>query len=458
MEVEMSLAELEKKTLEVEIERLLPGGVGLAHAEGLTLFVSLAAPGDVLRVEIDRIQGKVGFASIIEILKPSPLRVEPPCPYFGRCGGCDFQQLTYEAQLNAKVEIIRDCLHRIAKIDIPLDIHIHPSPNQWHYRARAMWQVDSNEKHLGYFERGSNRVCDVEYCGVLVPELQATLERVRNEIREETAAERLRDIEIVAGDEGVSVAPPLAGFKTDIVSRVIGNETYHFSAEAFFQINHELLEPLIDEAMRNANRAEHAAEEDAPGETNSDPSGAAKGETAIDLYCGVGLFTLPLARRFERVIGVEGSARATEFARRNLEFAKRGSSPTVRKGVVAGPANVDIRSVGLGNVDIVTAHVSDWMKHHARSFCPVDFLLLDPPRAGAENAVIAGILALRPARIAYVSCDPATLARDLKKLIAGGYNLDSVVAFDMFPQTHHVETIVQLSKNITAAVGFSEAA
>ncbi|HEY2974855.1 MAG TPA: TRAM domain-containing protein, partial [Pyrinomonadaceae bacterium] len=131
------------RTLEVAIERLLPGGVGLAHAEGLTLFVSLAAPGDVVRVKIDRVQGKLGFASIVEVLKPSPVRIEPPCPYFGRCGGCDFQQLTYEAQLDAKVEIIRDCLQRIAKIEAPREILITPSPNQWHYRARANWQVDS---------------------------------------------------------------------------------------------------------------------------------------------------------------------------------------------------------------------------------------------------------------------------------------------------------------------------
>src|ERR1700674_386732 len=363
----MSLAEVRKETLEVEIERLLPGGVGLAHAEGLTLFVSLAAPGDVVRVVIDRIQGKVGFASIVEILKPSPLRIEPPCPYFGRCGGCDFQQLTYEAQLDAKVEIIRDCLHRIAKIDIPLDISIIPSPDQWHYRARAMWQVESanstefNAKLLGYFERGSNHVCDVEYCAVLVPELQTTLERVRNEIRAAAAAERLRDIEVVAGNEGVSMAPPVAGFKTDIVSRTIGNETYHFSAEAFFQVNHGLLEPLIAEAIRNAN-GEDAIKGDANGDANTGPNAAAKGKSAIDLYCGVGLFTVPLARRFERVVGVEGSARATEFARHNLESAKRGSSPTVREGVKGDPAAAD-----LGNVQIITARVGDWLRQHARS-------------------------------------------------------------------------------------------
>ena len=432
----------EPKTLEVEIERLLPGGVGLAHAEELTIFVSLAAPGDVVRVAIDRIQGKVGFASIVEIVKPSPLRIEPPCPYFGRCGGCDFQQLTYESQLNAKVEIIRDCLRRIAKIEIPIEIPIIPSPNQWHYRARAMWQVDastSGEKQLGYFERGSNRVCDVEYCAVLVPELQTTLEQVRTEFRATEAPERLRDIEVVMGNEGVSVAPPLAGFKTDIVTRVIGNETYHFSAEAFFQVNHELLVPLISEALRNADRAENnAGAGAAPLTPFTNGAAESKGKIAVDLYSGVGLFTLPLARRFERVIGVEGSARATEFARRNFEFAKRGSSPTVGEGLERR----------LGKVEIFNARVGDWLKQHSGSTGPIDFLLLDPPRTGCENRDIAGIQALHPERITYVSCDPATLARDLKKLITGGYSLDSVVAFDMFPQTHHVETIAHLHRPI----------
>lgn len=384
------------KTLQVEIERILPGGVGLAHAEDLTLFVALAAPGDVVRIVIDRVQGKVGFASVVEIVKPSPVRVEPPCPYFGRCGGCDFQQLTYEAQLNAKVEIIRDCLRRIARIESPLDIQIHPSPKQWQYRARATWQFDSITSRLGYFERGSNDVCDVEYCAVLVPELQQTLEEVRKEIHADPAAPLPKHIEVVAGAEGVSVAANMARFNASTVSRVIGNETYHFSAEGFFQINHDLLEPLITKAI-----------------------GGTHGGVAIDLYCGVGLFTIPLARRFELVVGIEANRRAVEFARRNLQMA------------------------GLRNAEVVALGVADWLKQHL-AFEPIDFLLLDPPRSGAENAVIEGILKLLPRRIAYVSCDPATLARDLKKLMARGYSLETLAAFDMFPQTHHVETVAHL--------------
>jgi 23S rRNA (uracil1939-C5)-methyltransferase len=420
----MTSTDEKETTFEVEIERLLPGGVGLAHAEGLTLFVSLAAPGDVLRVRVDRVQGKVGFASVVEVLKPSPVRVEPPCPYFGRCGGCDFQQLNYQAQLDAKVAIIRDCLHRIAKLEVG-EIPITASPGAWRYRARANWQVDAAAKLVGYFERGSNRVCDVDYCAVLVPELQRTLEQVRGALFAETAPPP-RNIDAVVGDECVSLAPPLAGFRTDVVSRTIGSESYHFSADAFFQVNHELLEPLVAAAI-----------------------GEAKGSTAVDLYCGVGLFTLPLARRFARVVGVEAHPRAAEFARHNLNAAKQ--RPTESEGaderaspITTNGVDASAGSDSFGVAEIVTARVGDWLSQNAESLGAVDFLLLDPPRTGCENRDIAGILALRPAQISYVSCDPATLARDLKKLVAAGYSLDSVAAFDMFPQTHHVETVARL--------------
>jgi 23S rRNA (uracil1939-C5)-methyltransferase len=385
-------------TLDVEIERLLPGGVGLAHAEGLTLFVSLAAPGDIVRVEIDRLRGKVGFASVVEVIKPSPVRVEPPCPYFGRCGGCDFQQLDYEAQLQAKVEIIRDCFHRIANIaDLPA-IVIHPSPKQWQYRARANWQFDPQTRHLGYFEAGSHRVCDVEVCAVLVPDLQNTLEDLRAHVRNDSFPGALKNLEVVAGDEGISVAPAWAGFETKNVSRRIGDETYHFSADAFFQVNHDLLPPLVREATRNA-----------------------RGAVAMDLYCGVGLFTVPLSRCFESIVGVESNPTAARFAQLNLQNA------------------------GLESARIITGRVGEWLNGQSLESEAVDFLLLDPPRAGAENSVIKGILARHPRQISYVSCDPATLARDLKKLLAAGYFLDSVAAFDMFPQTHHVETVVRLT-------------
>jgi 23S rRNA (uracil1939-C5)-methyltransferase len=381
-------------SLIVTIERILPGGVGLAHADGKTVFVSLAAKGDLVRITIDREQGNLIFASIIEVIEPSPDRIEPPCPYFGRCGGCDFQQLTYEAQLSAKAEMIRDCLQRIAKLHAP-DVSVVPSPNQWRYRGRATWQLDPDEQAVGYYERGSRRVCDIADCAVLAPELQSTLERVRGSATELPGG--LKHLDAVIGDVGISLAPPFGEFHTRELTLKIGEETYSYNAQAFFQVNHAVLRPLLEFALNDVS-----------------------GEIALDLYCGVGLFTLPLSRRFETVIGVESNPVATRFARKNLQHSQ------------------------LSNAKIVTASVTDWIGSTADTLRSVDFVLLDPPRAGAESVVIKGILDLKPTRICYVSCDPATLARDLKKLIAGGFNVRSICAFDMFPQTHHVETVVHL--------------
>lgn len=382
--------------LEVTIERILPGGVGLAHSAGRTLLVALAAPGDVARVRIDQVRGKLAFASIVEIVQPSPVRIEPPCPYFGGCGGCDFQQMNYQAQLDAKVEIIRDCLRRIARINSLPEVSVTPSPLQWHYRARANWQFDSRQKRLGYFERGSHRVCDVAECAVLSDGLQQTLGALRRQIA--LLPKDLRDIEAAEGDEGPTVAPPVAGFSPRPVRRRINNDNYTFAAESFFQVNHTLLASLIAEAIGNAH-----------------------GEMAVDLYCGVGLFTVPLARRFANVIGVEANPLAAKFARSNLSEAQ------------------------LANAKVVMERVSDWLRSNAPSPGSIAFLLLDPPRSGVEEDGIKQINEFRPKQIAYVSCDPATLARDLKALITAGYSLQSVAAFDMFPQTHHVETVVHLA-------------
>ncbi len=380
---------------EVEVERILPGGMGLAHAQGKTVFVSLAAPGDRLRVRVEREQGSVLFAAIEEVLEASPVRIEPPCPYFGRCGGCDFQQLTYEAQLAAKAEIIRDCLHRIARLENVPEIVVTSSPNDWRYRMRATWQIDQEQQTIGYYERGSRRVCDVADCAVLQPELQAKLEAVRKTEWFDFPP-HLKHLDVVAGENGTSFAPEFAEFETRELSVTVRGEVYRYNAETFFQINPSLLGPLLDLALDGAS-----------------------GDSALDLYSGAGLFTLPLSRRFRNVLAVEANPAATRFARRNLHEA------------------------GLANAQVITATVTDWFRSGPTG--PADFVLLDPPRAGAESAVIKGILDLHPRAISYVSCDPATLARDLKKIIAGGYVLGSIGAFDLFPQTHHVETVVRLS-------------
>ena len=166
------------QVFETRVERIVPGGLGLGYAEGHTLLVALAVPGDLVEVEIQSVRGQVCFAHIRRIIEPSPVRVEPPCPFFGdpkRCGGCDFQQLTYEAQLAAKLDIIRDALRRTGGITAPPSLDITPAPHAWGYRSRAEWQHDAQRKLLGYYERGSHRICDVSHCPVVVPELERTL-------------------------------------------------------------------------------------------------------------------------------------------------------------------------------------------------------------------------------------------------------------------------------------------
>ena len=451
----VSTSVVTQENFEVTIERILPGGLGLAHADGRTVMVALAAPGDRVRVSIDRVKGNVAFALIQEIITPSPQRVEPPCQYFGRCGGCDFQQLTYQAQLDAKVEIIKDCLRRIGRIENVPDFQITPAPNAWHYRTRAQWQYDSIRRRLGYFEGGSRRVCDVAECAVLAPELQQTLSDLRERMQDGSLPEDARDFRAVAGDDGVSLVPDPGrnptvregaerrgtsptvregsglGMQSEQVrdiTRTINGERYSFNAESFFQANDDLLLQLIDAAI-----------------------GESHGETAVELYCGVGLFTVPLARRFTRVVAIEGDATATRFARENLANAGLTNAQVANQDVT-GWLEENLECAGN---DGALDHANRTRKGSAgrtiiRSGVtaavqsPPDFLLLDPPRTGAESRVIVGVLNLKPKRINYVSCDPATLARDLRKLIAGGYTLESIAAFDMFPQTHHVEAVVHL--------------
>lgn len=396
--------------VEVTIERIVPGGLGLAHAAGRTFFVALAAPGDLLRVRVERVQGRIVFASIQEILNPSPARTAPPCPYFGRCGGCDFQQLTYEAQLNAKREIIRDALRRIGRLELPMDLRIVPAPAALHYRARAQWQYDQKAKTLGYYERGTHRICDVLECPVLVPELQQTLSAARAQMSGDQLPESTGEIQAVAGDDGVSLSPAFEDEATHEVTRTIRGERYQFSAGGFFQINQQLLPALVEEAV-----------------------GKLSGSLALDLYCGVGLFTLPLARSFSRVIGLEGNSRAVSFAQSNLTRA------------------------GLENAGVIAATVGIWLERNAASLPPVDLIVLDPPRSGAEPETIQSIKQIAPNHISYVSCDPTTLARDLRMLVADDkYIIGSVVGLDLFPQTHHVETVVHLKHSRLVAANLED--
>ena len=382
------------KPIDVTIEKIVPNGYGMAFAEGLTIFVSLAATGDKLRVRVREKKGKVAFAEIIEVLEPSPERTTPECQYFGICGGCDFQQMTYEAQLASKISIIQDCLSRIGKINFEGDIPIIPSPNPYGYRSRAQWHTDTRAKKIGYFKRYSHNIVDVENCPILAEPLQKTLTNFRENLRWEQFWSNNVEIEAANADERVSIYSTEIIEPTQNISFEVGENRYFYNAESFFQGNQFLVEKLIDFAVSDAT-----------------------GENALDLFCGVGLFTLPLARKFKKVYGVESNGKAIEFAQKNTANAR------------------------LANVELFAENVGEWLAENNPQ--DIDFVLLDPPRTGAERATIDALLKLKPTQISYVSCDPATLARDLR-LLTVSYTIESITAIDLFPQTHHIETIVRL--------------
>ena len=409
----------ETQFLTVKIERIVPDGAGIGFAEGLTVFVPLAAPGDVCRVRVIRKKGSIAFAEIVEILENSSARAAPPCPYFGACGGCDFQQLNYSAQLSAKVEIIRDCLRRIGKIDWQQELEIIASPNEFAYRTRAQWKLE--DKNFGYFEPNSHRVIDIETCPILARPLQQELTVWRSIVKNETT--NFSEIQAVSAraatswrfsngrhefDENFYAAnreiaqesrsqTAADNDSAKEVSFFLNNFEYKFSAATFFQVNHELLPTFVETAL-----------------------GESSGDFALDLFCGVGLFALPLARKFKKVAGVEGNRTSIEFARQNAAHAK------------------------LKNAEFYTAFVGEWLARSVFDLSKVDFVLLDPPRTGADKATIQSLIQMRPQEIVYVSCNPATLARDLRILCENNFAIEQITAFDFFPQTHHVETVVRL--------------
>jgi 23S rRNA (uracil1939-C5)-methyltransferase len=417
---------------EVEIERIVPGGFGLAHAGGYTLLCALAAPGDRVEVEITSTRGRACFARIKRIIEFSPARITPPCPYFGRCGGCDFQQLDYNSQLAAKLDIIRDAMRRTSRLAQLPEVTITPAPREWNYRSRIEWQHDALRSRLGYFERGSHAIVDVTYCPVAAPELERTLAELRAGMHEEGSTGEASEFRAMVGDAGeVALTPRTEKFPRTELRRTIRGETYRYSAECFFQINHDLLPDLIAEALRPIQNHKPAAATQAAtsfpqGDNFSSSDIFPSGDMALDLYCGVGLFTLPLARLFRRVIGVESHTVSASYARTNL-------------------AGANLIGDDLSRAQVANESVKDWLARNAHDLPQVDFVLLDPPRAGAEAATVASLINLKPSRIAYVSCDPVTLARDIGLFSAAGYKLESLRAFDLFPQTHHVETVAHLA-------------
>jgi tRNA/tmRNA/rRNA uracil-C5-methylase (TrmA/RlmC/RlmD family) len=375
--------------LELRIDALAGSGDGVGRSgEGRVVFVPFTAPGDRIRARIDELHPRYARAALEELIEPSPSRVAPPCEVFGACGGCSWQHLDYAAQCEAKRRIVEDALRRVGKLALPGPIALRPSPTPYAYRARARVAVEQGR--VGYRRAASRELCAVRGCPILAEPADAQLRAL-------VAAPPREDgeWEIAAGSDGARAHA--LGESARPIELAVGDDRLRVSAGGFFQANPALHTALVESVAR----------------------GAGRGALAVELHAGCGFFTLSLARAFERVVAVEADPAAAADLRHNLARA------------------------GRGNVAVVVERVESALAGRLAGLRP-DALVLDPPRTGLPRGAASRIAALAPGRIAYLSCDPATLARDLAALVAAGLRLEAVEAFDLFPQTPHVEVLAVL--------------
>ena len=393
----------------ISIDSIAFGGEGVGRSEGLVFFVPYTAPGDMVRVVLTERKKSYARARVEEIISASPLRRAAPCKYYQRCGGCQLQHLEYAAQLEIKSGFVNEALRKVAHLDQPGMMEIRSS-GEFGYRMRAQLKLQRESNHetgdrikAGFHGPSSHRVCDIEECMLCVPEVNEAITRLREKINEPEPAAAIginfvREVEIAAGESGVKFEPALEVFPSGALERTVSGIKYLFGPSSFFQSNVLLVDELVKEAI-----------------------GSYSGGLALDLYSGVGLFALQLGQRFHKVISVESDGSSIDFQRVNAQVN------------------------GLENIKISKLSVSAWLKQNSSDLIKPDLVLLDPPRAGAAETM-PYIVSMAPGKIAYVSCDPQTFARDARSLIDGGYKLLRITAFDMFPQTYHVEIVAHFER------------
>jgi 23S rRNA (uracil1939-C5)-methyltransferase len=401
----------------LQLTAMAHGGAALGRHEGHVIFVPYALPGETVRVEIVEDKGRYAFARLVEVLAPSPNRITPPCPYFGPtgCGGCQWQHIDYQSQLRFKAEVIVDQLTRIGKITDPLVHATLPDSSGWAYRNHAQFHPAS-DGGLGFQTAASDEVVQIAECLILHPMLSdlfaaldpdfdlPSLSRLSLRAGTETGDRML--IFETADDlpPGLEIDLPVScvlllsdGIHVNLIGKnhiveTVAGHTYRISAPSFFQVNTPQAAQLVQQVM---------AYLDLKGN-----------ETILDAYCGVGLFTAHLAKQADLVVGIE-------------------LDPTAVADLLENTAEQD-------NVEIIEGPVEAVLPNLDLVF---DAAVVDPPRAGLDRFVVDALAEQGPRHIVYVSCDPATLARDAQRLIRASYRLVEVQPVDMFPQTYHIESI-----------------
>jgi 23S rRNA (uracil1939-C5)-methyltransferase/tRNA (uracil-5-)-methyltransferase len=387
--------------LEFTVDSLTNLGMGLGRVDGWVVMVPFVIPGERVKVRIFRNFQNYSDADLVEVLEASPDRVEPKCPLYTRCGGCQYQHMTYERQLKEKTQHVKELMRKLGGIEFPVDL-AHGSPQVFNYRSKITPHYNRPDRDgsqpIGFLQYGRrNQIIDVEQCPIATDKINAALPEAREEARRAGGKKRrqrggtllLRDVL-----EGVVNDPQ------DIVSERVGQVTFQFKAGEFFQNNPYILPELVDYVAQEASA-----------------NGA---RYLVDAYCGVGLFSLSIAGSFEQVAGVEISEPAVRWAQANCKIS-----------------NIKNARFVIGKAEAIFNGLKFPSEETA--------MVIDPPRKGCDESFRQQLLAYRPQRLVYVSCDPATQARDLKEFIEGGYQITRVQPFDLFPHTRHIENVVSLS-------------
>jgi 23S rRNA (uracil1939-C5)-methyltransferase len=425
--------------MKLVIEKQIYGGSGLARHEGKAIFVPFTLPGETLEAEITINKGSYAEAHLTRIEEPSPSRTTPPCPYFGTCGGCHYQHANYTQQLTIKRQILEETLERARIPAIPAIDTLCADPLR--YRNRARFHIDRLTSKLSYKKRASHVNLPVDECPIAASLIEQTLQRLNAQADGWQLAHHYQELELFTNadqsaalltlwtaanpqaaaqqlsslwpriqqelphilgaavfsiQQGQQSSRLLASAGARSLTYTAAGRGYRVSTGSFFQVNRHLIDPLVQLVTTEAS-----------------------GKLAWDLYAGAGLFACALESAFEQIVAVESAPTSTHDLRHNLNGGRH-------------------RTVASGTLEFLRR------AHATRQPIP-DLVVADPPRAGLGSEVTKLLAQLRPAHITYVSCDPATLSRDLKSLLNSGYALHQLHLIDMFPQTFHLETVAKLS-------------
>jgi tRNA/tmRNA/rRNA uracil-C5-methylase (TrmA/RlmC/RlmD family) len=376
----------------LEIESVAFGGHGVGRVEGFVIFVPFTAPEDVVEIEIVERKKKFARGCVLKIIKPSVQRTQPLCRYYGQCGGCSYQHINYESQLKIKQKQVEEAFLKIGRIAQPPVAEVIPSPRIYAYRGKAQLHAAKTSEgfKMGFMDITGGRIMDIERCEIMNETINLQIQQVRTK----------GDVSFDNSD--LTFWSGLSENSEETTVRIVKDREFLVPRTGFFQSNLYLTDRMVDEVCRLMDQK--------------------KVGTIIDACCGSGLFSIFLAPYARRMVGVEINEKSVNCARLNAERH------------------------GIENTEFICSDIEEFLRDQARKKDAVDVIILDPPRAGLSSVALAAISSLASQDVIYISCNPATQARDVKFLNEHGYDLQSLQPLDMFAQTEHIETIGLLQR------------